>query len=82
MHLCMHSLHAPILISSVFADFYTPPVIADAMTVIKQLAGVKALPFGGYSQAERARLILGQEDVINAFQADPQQVSCKASHPV
>lgn len=62
------------------AEFYTPPVVADAMTVMRQLAGIAAFPHGGYAQAERARIVVGQEEVIEALKADPQQVSCKARH--
>lgn len=60
------------------ADFHPPPVVADAMIAVRQLAGVAAFPFGGYAQAERTRILLGQEDIIEALKADPQQVSCKA----
>jgi hypothetical protein len=48
------------------------------MIAVRQLAGVAAFPFGGYAQAERTRIVLGQEDIIEALKADPQQVSCKA----
>lgn len=48
------------------------------MVALRQLAGVAAFPFGGYEQAERTRIFLGQEDIIEALKADPQQVSCKA----
>ncbi len=61
-----------------WADFHPPPVVAAAMIALRQLAGVAAFPFGGYEQAERTRIFLGQEDIIEALKADPQQVSCKA----
>lgn len=47
------------------------------MNAVRQLAGVAAFPYGGYPQAERARIFLGQEDIIKELQLDPQQVSCK-----
>lgn len=59
------------------ADFHPPPVVADAMIAVRQLAGVAAFPFGGYAQAERTRILLGQEDIIEALKADPQQVSVR-----
>ena len=64
--------------ASAGADFHPPPVVAAAMVALRQLAGVAAFPFGGYEQAERTRVFLGQEDIIEALKADPQQVSCKA----
>ncbi|EIE22759.1 photosystem II S4 domain protein [Coccomyxa subellipsoidea C-169] len=64
--------------TTICTDFHPPPVVADAMNAMKQLAGVAALSFGGYAQAERTRIFLGQEDIIEALKADPQQVSCKA----
>ena len=75
---CMHAgawLLMPICVLGLPADFYTPPVAAEALAAIKQLAGVAALPWGGYSQAERVRLILGQEDAVEGLRADPEQVS-------
>ena len=57
------------------ADFYTPPVVSHAMLAIQQLASVKAVPFGGYSQAERQRIIMGQPELVEALELDPSQVS-------
>ena len=56
------------------ADFYTPPVVASAMARIQQLASVKGVPFGGYTQAERQRVILGQPELVEALEPDPSQV--------
>ena len=65
-----------------FADFYTPPVVSHAMLVIQQLAGVKAVPWGGYPQAERQRIIVGQPELVEAIELDPSQVSSEpAIHP-
>ena len=57
------------------ADFYTPPVVSHAMLAIQQLASVKAVPFGGYSQAERQRIVMGQPELVEALELDPSQVS-------
>ncbi|KAK9903953.1 hypothetical protein WJX75_001198 [Coccomyxa subellipsoidea] len=59
--------------ATICTDFHPPPVVADAMIAVRQLAGVAAFPFGGYAQAERTRIVLGQEDIIEALKADPQQ---------
>ena len=59
------------------ADFYTPPVVSHAMLAIQQLASVKAVPYGGYSQAERQRIIMGQPELVDALELDPSQVSCE-----
>ena len=61
--------------SSLCADFYTPPVVSHAMLAIQQLASVKAVPFGGYSQAERQRIIMGQPELVEVIELDPSQVS-------
>lgn len=58
-----------------FADFYTPPVVSHAMLAIQQLAGVKAVAWGGYPQAERQRIIVGQPELVEAIELDPSQVS-------
>ena len=54
-----------------------PPVVSHAMLAIQQLASVKAVPFGGYSQAERQRIIMGQPELVEALELDPSQVSCE-----
>ncbi|CAL8470758.1 g10300 [Coccomyxa elongata] len=59
--------------TTICTDFHPPPVVAAAMIALRQLAGVAAFPFGGYEQAERTRIFLGQEDIIEALKADPQQ---------
>ena len=59
------------------ADFYTPPVVSHAMLAIQQLASVKAGPYGGYSQAERQRIIMGQPELVEVLELDPSQVSCE-----
>jgi RNA-binding protein YlmH len=44
------------------------------MLAIQQLAGVKAVPWGGYPQAERQRIIVGQPELVEAIELDPSQV--------
>ena len=61
--------------ASLYADFYTPPVVSHAILAIQQLAGVKAVPWGGYLQAERQRIIVGQPELVEAIELDPSQVS-------
>lgn len=66
-----------------YADFYTPAVVSHAMLAIQQLAGVKAVPWGGYPQAERQRIIVGQPELVEAIELDPSQVSSEpAIHPL
>ena len=50
-----------------FTDFFTPPVIADVLVNLKPLANIDALAWGGYPQAERARLILAREEIMLAL---------------
>jgi len=51
--------------------FYSPPVIADAMMVLRKLADVTAVPWGGYPQAERCRISLGREEALGPAVDDP-----------
>ncbi|PSC68957.1 photosystem II S4 domain [Micractinium conductrix] len=57
--------------SVAWSDFYTPPVVADALVVLQRMADVGGLPWGGYPQAERCRLALGREEAIEGLSADP-----------
>ncbi|KAK9842298.1 hypothetical protein WJX81_005131 [Elliptochloris bilobata] len=43
------------------------------MQCIERLSGVSGLPWGGYAQAERVRLVLGNEEAIAAASGDPAQ---------
>ena len=40
---------------TIYTDFLSPPVAADAMTALSQVPDLLALPWGGYPQAERCR---------------------------
>lgn len=45
-------------------DFLTPPVLNEAMGVLKKFADVNAFPNGGYLEAERCRLSVGHPEVL------------------
>ena len=53
-------------------DFYPPPVVAEALALLKGMALV-AKPWGGHPRAERARLVLARTDLA-ALLEDPSQV--------
>ena len=63
----------------VHSDFYTPPVIADAMAVLQRMADVAAVPWGGYPQAERCRLSVGREEALAGAAEDPAQLASVAA---
>lgn len=63
----------------VHSDFYTPPVIADAMAVLQRMADVAAVPWGGYPQAERCRLSLGREEALAGAADNPAQLDSVAA---
>lgn len=46
------------------SSFYPPPVVYDGMMVLKRLADVKAVAWGGYTQAERCRISIGREETM------------------
>lgn len=48
--------------------FYPPPVIADAMGILSRLSDIVAVPWGGYPQAERQRVSLGREEMLDEQQ--------------
>eukprot|EP00884_Botryococcus_braunii_P017807 jgi/Botrbrau1/470/Bobra.110_2s0108.2 len=43
------------------------------MRLLEPLAGIGGLPWGGYSGAERARIVLGREEVVDALATNPGQ---------
>mmetsp|Transcript_13770 Transcript_13770/g.37202 ORF Transcript_13770/g.37202 Transcript_13770/m.37202 type:complete len:303 (+) Transcript_13770:131-1039(+) len=61
--------------SPLVTDFLSPSVMADAMTAINGLADVRGISFGGYPQAERCRLLLGREELMDVVQEDPAEAS-------
>ncbi|KAK9833775.1 hypothetical protein WJX74_005499 [Apatococcus lobatus] len=60
--------------TTVFTDFYAPPVVAAALIALRKLADVTAVPLGGYPQAERCRLCLGHADALTGAAADPAEL--------
>lgn len=67
-------LYASLIVGDVPADFYAPPVVAAALIALRKLADVTAVPLGGYPQAERCRLCLGNADALTGAAADPAEV--------
>ena len=52
--------------TTVYTDFYPPPVISEASSVIKKMTGVECKAWGGYPQAERTRLVVNKADMPEA----------------
>lgn len=49
--------------STVFTDFYAPPIIADAVQALKLVPDIRPTPWGGYDMAERTRIRLSRADM-------------------
>ena len=49
--------------STLYTDFYTPPVVADAVQALKLAPDVRPIPWGGYNMAERTRIRLSRADM-------------------
>ena len=49
--------------STLYTDFYTPPVVADAVQALKLVPDVQTKPWGGYDMAERTRIRLSRADM-------------------
>lgn len=58
-----------------YTNFFTPPTIADILANTKKLSDVTAFPWGGFSQAERQRLIIGREELVEAARLNLDEVS-------
>jgi hypothetical protein len=54
--------------------FLSPPIVAESMLVLERLADVTAVPWGGYSQAERCRIAIGREEEMAGALTDPASV--------
>ncbi|KAJ7550839.1 hypothetical protein O6H91_07G120800 [Diphasiastrum complanatum] len=55
-------------------DFLAPPVLNDALSVIKRLANITAVVSGGHAQAERCRLSVGHvEDIGSKCKGAPKE---------
>ncbi|GFR46861.1 hypothetical protein Agub_g8502 [Astrephomene gubernaculifera] len=57
-----------------WTGFLPPPVVADSMAALADRTDVICVPWGGYAQAERCRLALGREELMEPLKADPQQL--------
>lgn len=78
---------------SEISSFYSPAVIADAMTVLNRMSEIRCIAWGGYTRAERQRIVVGREevlvgdvtelsgDVIAAVQVKGNFLFDSASHP-
>uniref|UniRef100_A0A7S0RQE4 RNA-binding S4 domain-containing protein n=1 Tax=Chlamydomonas leiostraca TaxID=1034604 RepID=A0A7S0RQE4_9CHLO len=53
----------------VMTDFLSPAVLADAMASLGGRSDIVVLPWGGYQNAERCRLVMGREEVMAEAQA-------------
>lgn len=49
--------------STLYTDFYIPPVVADAVQALKLVPDVLPTPWGGYAMAERTRIRLSRADM-------------------
>ena len=47
----------------IVTDFLSPPVVAEVEAIWQNLTEIKALPWGGYAQAERRRIALSRPDI-------------------
>ncbi|KAL2614083.1 hypothetical protein R1flu_025775 [Riccia fluitans] len=47
------------------SSFLTPPILHDALLALKRVADIGIVVWGGYSQAERCRLSLGNIEAMN-----------------
>ncbi|GMH34021.1 hypothetical protein BSKO_01855 [Bryopsis sp. KO-2023] len=54
--------------------FITPPVQMHIRSVIERLAAVACVPWGGYPQAERCRMIIAREEMIDGFESAPETI--------
>jgi hypothetical protein len=54
--------------------FLSPPIVAESMVVLQRLADITAVPWGGYSQAERCRIAIGREEEMAGALIDPGSV--------
>lgn len=43
-----------------YTHFVSPPIAADALAALNQRADIRAVAWGGYPQAERCRIAIGQ----------------------
>ena len=63
----------------VHTDFVAPPVAASILSAVDELAFVTAVPWGGFSQAERCRVTLGHEDLLKDRTEKPEVLDSVAA---
>lgn len=59
-----------------YTDFLAPPLLADVRANTHKLADVGVVAWGGFKQAERCRLCIGNAELIASAEADLEQVAC------
>jgi photosystem II S4 domain protein len=57
------------------SPFVTPPAAADAVEAVRQACGddVAAVPWGGFPQAERCRVVVGPRDLLMPMTAEAEE---------
>lgn len=50
--------------SVVASDFVSPAVVAEVMPLLDNMAEIKAVPWGGFPNAERCRILIGREELM------------------
>lgn len=58
-------------------DFLAPPLVADVKANTHKLADVGIIAWGGFPQAERCRLCIGNSELLAAAEADLEEASSK-----
>lgn len=56
-----------------FTNFLPPPTAMSIKSMVDRLAHVSALEWGGYPQAERCRIILARDELIDQYREEPDQ---------
>ena len=50
--------------TAILTDFYTPPVVAEALQALKLVPDIRPEAWGGYGMAERTRIRLSRADML------------------
>ena len=58
-----------------YTDFLSPPLVADVKANTEKLAEVEVVAWGGFSQAERCRLCIGNSELMASALANPEEVT-------
>lgn len=48
-------------------QFYSPAVVYDAVEVLSAMSDIRVIPEGGYTQAERQRIVMGREETMYGY---------------